>query len=150
MNSGADTAGTQTAEERDQFIPVRKSDILDALVEQGRLANMAERSGLVALGGFVMRQYLRYQRQSLKYQKELTDLDRKIEAWLRDKFQLDIDFEVEDALAKLERLGLLRRDGERLKMLPPDQALTRLDQVWDDYFQFNGTASTALLSDEKR
>ena len=30
-------------------------------------------SGLVALGGFVLRQWLKYQRQSLKYQKELTD-----------------------------------------------------------------------------
>ena len=30
-------------------------------------------SGLVALGGFVMRQWLKYQRQSLKYQQELTD-----------------------------------------------------------------------------
>jgi Protein of unknown function (DUF3754) len=30
-------------------------------------------SGLAALIGFVMRQWLRYQRQSLKYQKELTD-----------------------------------------------------------------------------
>ncbi len=33
----------------------------------------AAMSGLVALVGFVMRQWLRYQRQSLKYQKELTD-----------------------------------------------------------------------------
>ena len=33
----------------------------------------AAMSGLVALVGFLMRQWLRYQRQSLKYQKELTD-----------------------------------------------------------------------------
>ena len=33
----------------------------------------AAMSGLVALVGFIMRQWLRYQRQSLKYQKELTD-----------------------------------------------------------------------------
>ena len=30
-------------------------------------------SGLVALGGFMMRQWVKYQRQSLMYQKELTD-----------------------------------------------------------------------------
>ena len=30
-------------------------------------------SGLVALGGFVMRQWVKYQRQSLQYQNELTD-----------------------------------------------------------------------------
>ena len=34
---------------------------------------LAALSGLVALGGFIMRQWLRYQRQSLKYQKELTE-----------------------------------------------------------------------------
>ena len=33
----------------------------------------AAMSGLVALGGFIMRQWMRYQRQSLMYQKELTD-----------------------------------------------------------------------------
>jgi hypothetical protein len=30
-------------------------------------------SGLAALGGFIFRQWLRYQRQSLKYQKEISD-----------------------------------------------------------------------------
>jgi len=30
-------------------------------------------SGLAALGGFILRQWLRYQRQSLKYQKEISD-----------------------------------------------------------------------------
>ena len=34
---------------------------------------LAALSGLVALGGFIMRQWVKYQRQSLKYQKELTD-----------------------------------------------------------------------------
>jgi len=33
----------------------------------------AAASGLVALGGFVMRQLLKYQRQSLRYQKEISD-----------------------------------------------------------------------------
>jgi hypothetical protein len=164
---------------------------VSAAVEENQMKSaFAAMSGLVALGGFIMRQYLRYQRQSLKYQKELTDniyyrninnnagifdyiigaaeeqeckeaflayyflqtatapatqadLDRQIEAWLKDKFQLDIDFEVEDALGKLDRLGLLRRDGARLSVLPPDQALSRLDQVWDDYFQFNAGAKKA-------
>jgi hypothetical protein len=33
----------------------------------------AAMSGLVALGGFIMRQWVKYQRQSLMYQQELTD-----------------------------------------------------------------------------
>jgi hypothetical protein len=132
----------------------------------------------------VMRQWLRYQRQSLKYQKELTDniyfrnvnnnagifdyiigaaeeqeckeaflayfflrtattaptqpaLDTRIEQWLAATFAVDVDFEVDDALAKLDRLGLLVRDGERLSVPPPQETLARLDRVWDGYFGFS-------------
>jgi hypothetical protein len=153
----------------------------------------AAMSGLVALGGFVMRQWVKYQRQSLRYQKELadniyfrninnnagifdyiigaaeeqeckeaflayyflrtmpsaptqTELDEHIEKWLRDTFTVDVDFEVDDALAKLERLELLRRDGERLSVPPPEAALARLDYVWDNYFQFNVEAATAVVA----
>jgi hypothetical protein len=144
----------------------------------------AAMSGLVALGGFVMRQWVKYQRQSLRYQKELadniyfrnmnnnagifdyiigaaeeqeckeaflayyflrtmpsaptqTELDEHIERWLLATFKVDIDFEVDDALAKLERLELLRRDGERLLVPPPAEALARLDYIWDNYFKYN-------------
>jgi hypothetical protein len=153
----------------------------------------AAMSGLVALVGFVMRQYLRYQRQSLKYQKELTDniyfrnvnnnagifdymigaaeeqeckeaflayyflriaeapptqaaLDATIETWLKDKFGVDVDFEVDDALSKLDRLGLLTRDGDRLSVPPPPETLSRLDRVWDDFFQFQ-VASPATAAE---
>ena len=134
---------------------------------------LAAISGLVALGGFIARQWVKYQRQSLMYQKPLSDnvyyrninnnagiFDYIIgeaeeqeckEAFLayyflparrpptpgrstgasrpgcKDTFGLDIDFECDDALAKLDRLGLLRRDGDRLSVLPPEEALARLD-----------------------
>ena len=158
-------------------------------VEQDQMKTaFAAMSGLVALGGFVMRQWVKYQRQSLRYQKELadniyfrninnnagifdyiigaaeeqeckeaflayyflrtmpspptqTELDEHIEQWLRDTFGVDVDFEVDDALAKLDRLELLRRDGERLSVPPPESALARLDYVWDNYFQFNVDAA---------
>jgi hypothetical protein len=154
----------------------------------------AAMSGLVALVAFIMRQWLRYEHQSLKYQKELTDniyfrnvnnnagifdymigaaeeqeckeaflayyflrsakspptqpeLDRRIELWLRDTFGIAIDFEVDDALIKLERLGLLKRDrGGRLGVLAPARTLSRLDEVWDNYFQFE-VASPATAAD---
>ena len=63
-----------------------------------------------------------------------TELDEHIEQWLRDTFGVNVDFEVDDALAKLERLTLLRRDGETLSVLPIDQALALLDRVWGDFF----------------
>ena len=42
MTTGKGTTGNghdTTPDERDQFIPVRKSDILDALVENGQLGD---------------------------------------------------------------------------------------------------------------
>jgi hypothetical protein len=158
---------------------------VSAAVEESQLKTaLAAVSGLVALGGFMMTQWAKYQRQSLKYQKELTDnvyyrninnnagifdyiigaaeeqeckeaflayyflsispsaltqaeLDQRIEKWLKDTFSVDIDFEVHDALGKLDRLELLKHDGERLTVHPIDLALARLDYKWDNYFQYN-------------
>jgi hypothetical protein len=142
---------------------------------------LAALSGLVALGGFILRQWVKYQRQSLKYQIELTDniyyrnvnnnagifdyvvgaaeeqeckrtllayhflrttsptlatadLARRIDAWLRAIFAVDVDFKVGDAIETLERLGLIKRDGERLVVAPLDVALVELRRVWDNFF----------------
>ena len=47
---------------------------ISAAVEDNQMKTaFAALTGLFALGGFMLRQWLRYQRQSLKYQKELTD-----------------------------------------------------------------------------
>jgi hypothetical protein len=157
---------------------------LVASVEQDHMKTaFAAMSGLAALGGFITRQWLRYQAQSLKYQKELTDniyfrnvnnnagifdymigaaeeqeckeaflayyflrtaktaptqaeLEDQIETWLETTFGVDVEFEVDDALAKLDRLGLLTHTGDRLSVPSPDATLVRLDQVWGNYFQF--------------
>jgi hypothetical protein len=142
---------------------------------------LAALSGLGALGGFAVTQWMKFQRQTLIHQKALADnvyyrnvnnnagvfdtligeaeeqeckeaflayyfllepnginthdaLDRHVEAWLKNTFGADVDFECNDALAKLERHGLLIRDGEQLIVLPLEQALTRLDRVWNDFF----------------
>jgi hypothetical protein len=145
---------------------------------------VAALGGLVALGGFGITQWMKFQRQSLLHQKTLSDniyyrnvnnnagifdyiigaaedqeckeaflayfflapgdgpteaeLDRRIEDWLRQTFKIAIDFECGDALAKLDRLGLLRRDGDRLTVLPLDEALLRLDRIWDGFFPIAG------------
>jgi hypothetical protein len=155
---------------------------MSAIVEDKDMKTaLAALSGLVALGAFVVRQWVKYQRQSLKYQIELNDnvyyrninnnagifdyligaaedqeckeaflayhflhtaaspptadeLDGRIEAWMRKTFDVDLDFEVADALAKLEGLGLLKRQADRLSVPPLGAALGQLHRVWDNFF----------------
>jgi hypothetical protein len=132
-------------------------------------------SGLMAVAGFITHQWLKYQRQSLRHQLQITDnlyfrnlnnnaglfdavigaaeeqeckeaflaffflnrepmsrasLDARIERWLRRRFDCDIDFKVEVGLARLDELGLLRRNGETLSVVPLAEALSRLDYHW--------------------
>jgi hypothetical protein len=152
-------------------------------------------SGLLALGGFMMHQWVKYQHQALRYQLEINgnlyfrnvsnnagmfdavigaaeeqefkeaalayffllgepagraDLDRKIEAWLKTRFGVEVDFELDDGLRKLERLGLLSATGDILSVPPLSEALRRLDRTWDGFFAFaesnQATAGDARLS----
>lgn len=69
------------------------------------------------------------------------ELDDRIEDWLRVKYQLNLDFEVEDAVAKLERLELLERSGHGLTVPPLKQALVKLDTIWDNFFPYANQAA---------
>jgi hypothetical protein len=158
-----------------------------AVKDEQMPAALAALSGLLALGGFIMRQWLRYQRQSLRYQKDLSDnvyfrnvnnnagifdyiigaaedqeckevflafyflctaakaptqgeLEDSIEDWLLQTFGVDLDFKVEEALARLDRLRLLTRQGERLGVVALDAALERLDAEWSGYFKAKAPA----------
>ncbi len=68
------------------------------------------------------------------------ELDRRVEAWLKQWFGIEVNFEAEDALEKLEHFGLLKRDGEKLSVLPLTAALERLDERWDDVFKHGAHA----------
>jgi len=140
-------------------------------------------SAMLALGGFLVNQWMKYERRALRYQREVNDtiyfhnvtnnvgmfdriigiaeeqdckeallayfflltatapltqpeLDAVIETWLERRLGLSTDFEVDDALAKLERFGILVRTGETLGVLPLSEALAAMDQRWDEIFQF--------------
>ncbi|HLT38800.1 MAG TPA: DUF3754 domain-containing protein, partial [Enhygromyxa sp.] len=54
------------------------------------------------------------------------ELDQRVESFLTDRFGVSVDFEIGDSLAKIEELGLVERDGERLQARPLDQAAARL------------------------
>jgi hypothetical protein len=64
------------------------------------------------------------------------DLDRRIEAWLKAAFDIDVDFEVADALAKLRRLGFLGQNDGQIAVVPLGEALSRLDTLWDRLYDF--------------
>lgn len=143
---------------------------------------LAALSGVVALGAFLMRQRLKFDRQRLVYQRRLAEtvyfhtvannagvldglvgaaeaqdvkeailawrtlralgpqakaaLDAACEATLRDTFGLDIDFEIGDALGKLQRYGLVRETDGVLIACSADEALAGLDKAWDAAFAY--------------
>jgi hypothetical protein len=155
------------------------------VIEENELKRaLAAVSGLVAVGAFVMLQRLKYEAQTLRYQKQLADtvyfrniannagvldlligageeqdtkeaflaysvlrregrplskaeLDNFCEAFLRETFGLEIDFEIHDALGKLERLGLVTHEGETYSAAAPGDALAKLDAAWDGLFNFS-------------
>jgi hypothetical protein len=75
-------------------------------------------------------------------------LDGAVEAWLRDTCRLDIDFEVEDAVAKLRRLGAVE-DGSRLRARPLPDVLAGLDRRWDDLFRHRPTDTPGGSADAR-
>ena len=65
------------------------------------------------------------------------ELDELIENWLLTKFGHDIDFEVDDALAKLQKMKLLNvADDGMLSVVSLEQALITLDDYWDNLYDF--------------
>jgi len=164
---------------------------VSAAVEDSEMKKaLAALSGLVALGGFIMRQWVKYQRQSLAHQVAITNnvyyrninnnagifdyliaaaedqeckeaflayyflataqdvldeatLEERIERWLKETFSVEVEFRVAEALSKLERLELLRRNGSALSVPRPQEALARLDTVWDDFFPASNIAALA-------
>jgi hypothetical protein len=143
---------------------------------------LAALMGIVALGGFAVRQWLKYRHQTLKYHMELTeniyfrnvnnnagifdyliataeDQETKeaaiayhfirkaqvaptaaevaggVETWLANNFAVNVDFKIANALVTLNRFGLVRREGERLFVLPLEPAIAQLRQVWNNFFK---------------
>lgn len=66
------------------------------------------------------------------------ELDRAAEAWLKERFNVDVDFEADDAVAKLRRYQLLEcNQAERMRAVAPAEALRRMDKVWDELYAYN-------------
>lgn len=155
------------------------------VIEESELKRaLAAMSGLFAVGAFVMRQRLKYEATTLRYQKRLADtvyfrniannagvidlligagedqdakeamvayallaksdhamgkgeLDMAAEEFIRTHLNLELNFEIGDALAKLEQLQLVRREDGNYRAVPPSDALVQLDAAWDNVFNFS-------------
>jgi hypothetical protein len=64
-------------------------------------------------------------------------LDDYVEMYLEQHARLKVDFEIGDALEKVERLGIVQKNGDRWRAVPLEIALEKLDYRWDNYFQYN-------------
>ncbi len=74
--------------------------------------------------------------------KSAPELDRQIEQFLFELLGRTVDFEVDDALAKLSRMGLARQIAPgRFVVRPIAEALQVLDRAWDNYFSYNRAAA---------
>lgn len=65
-----------------------------------------------------------------------SQLDEEIEAWFSNNYHCQLDFEISDALAKLELMQLITLDGDNYKALSLTQAKRCLDQRWDSLFNY--------------
>ncbi len=75
--------------------------------------------------------------QETEKKQTLQSLDERIEQFFREEFSIDIDFEVDDAVRKLQELSLIEKKGKSLKAVPLRRALRILDKRWDEFFTFN-------------
>jgi hypothetical protein len=61
---------------------------------------------------------------------EMEALDTLVEDWFKARFDRIIDFEIDDAIAKLERLSLVVRDGTTYRAVPLEKAVENCADNW--------------------
>jgi hypothetical protein len=64
-------------------------------------------------------------------------LDELIEHWIQETFSFSLDFDVNDALQKLQKIGLASEINNNWNVIPLREALIRMDEIWDRIFDFN-------------
>jgi hypothetical protein len=65
------------------------------------------------------------------------DLDDYVEQDLERLAGIKVDFEIEDALDKLEKLGIAEKIEGRYRSVPMEKALEAIDNKWDNLFKYN-------------
>ena len=64
------------------------------------------------------------------------EIDQAIENWMLKKHNTEIDFEITDGLAKLDKLGILILTDDKYTVPSLGETMKKLDQTWDNYFVY--------------
>ena len=100
-----------------------------------RLVNTAEEEEVKEI---LLAYYILHLQKDAEATKE--ELERAVETWLRETFDVDVDFEIDDALRKLQEKELVAiretPTGRSFKALDIETSLCTMDQVWDNFFSF--------------
>lgn len=82
------------------------------------------------------------------HRHELPDVKAHISSYLRQQFDVDVDFDIDDALGRLIRDSLVTEGPDGLlATLTPTQALAHLDGMWDSYLHPQGMDRRLLDED---
>ena len=82
------------------------------------------------------------------HRHELPDVKALVSNYLRDQFDVDVAFDIYDALERLMRDGVVREGPDGLlETLDPMTALEHFDAMWDGYLQPRGK-DRSLLNEE--
>ncbi|HHB91692.1 MAG TPA: DUF3754 domain-containing protein, partial [Thioploca sp.] len=64
------------------------------------------------------------------------DLDNEVEKYIKDKYGVSIDFEIDDGVKKLRDEGILiEQDNGILKVLDLQKSCECIDEEWDNFFR---------------
>ncbi|MCG9791960.1 TMEM143 family protein [Flavobacterium algicola] len=64
-------------------------------------------------------------------------LDNQIESWFQTTLNTDLDFDVHDALIQLKNMGLGSEINGKWTVIPLEEALIKIDELWDGVFDYN-------------
>lgn len=70
------------------------------------------------------------------------ELDHAVEKWLAGRWNCRVNFEVDDALKKLERLGIISIRADKIRCRPLEDAKRQLDKSWDNFFNYGPLRET--------
>lgn len=73
---------------------------------------------------------------------DLEQVKGEVELFLRNEFAVEISFDHEEALGRLIERGLVLREGETVRVAPPEEAVQHLRQLWMQALDRRQEAST--------